>query len=91
MMDIVKTLRSVDPVGLKAALARRDREGEAAVTGRPAAPDIQAEKPAIDFTREGPAETQQRRAKKAARLSDLLRARDAEDAKYADAWKEGEK
>jgi len=77
----------MDPVGLQAAQRRRDAEADAAADGKdaPAAAKSPA-KPAIDFTRPGPAPTAEQKARGASRLAELLKARKAREAEYAEAW-----
>ena len=80
----------MDPVGLKAAQRRRDAEADAAVSGAEPKADEKRTAPAVDFTRPGAPPSSAVKARRESRLAELLKAREAEKAKFADAWNEGE-
>ena len=86
-----------DPLNLKAALKAREAQGEAAVSPPGAGAGATAANPAPASVPSGvpsgnslnkvtPPATDAQKAKSASRLADLLKARDAQDAAYADAW-----
>lgn len=77
----------MDPLGLKAAQRRRDAEVDAAQSG--AVQQEKAQPPAeVDFTKPGPPVAPDVKAKRASRLAELLKARDADKNAYVDAWKD---